>query len=415
MDERQKKWVFDVLATHNSNMFKTLLYEEHLVSKNLKYIEEFKREEDGEPLAGMKGYFATKDMTKYWLDESYGGKNARELLPLRVGEDFEVMTLREDVVYRVLNPVPFKIVPEVKIPVRELLFDMLPFSHSNPDQWLLAKIVAISGYVSQDFVTVCSPSAFGKTAVYKALHYLTSKCPVYKPRSVPGALAQITGTGNMVFDEAQKCDSKIREVMEDLSLRLADGSKDYINGALKSALTKTVYDCPLQSVTYLYNTIEQYQNPEKDYFDVVWVNPGAMRDRFLQLKFDGVLTQEFNKGFDVVGTADENLRYYMFVAKTLLALQELKVKDGYKRRFERTNYVPVVLSNRQSQTYENLTWIIDLVCHTPQEYNRLCSALDKCIVSYRDMVSGLLSGKAEPKINQPDLEVEDVIEMGDVE
>lgn len=410
MNDQQKKWSLSVLSHHSNNMFKTLLYDEHLISKNLKYIDEFKREEDGVPLNGMKGYFAKKDMNKYWLEESYGGKQTVDLLPLRVGDDFEVMTLREDVIHRVLKPKPFRITPEIKIPVRELVMGVAPFEHSNPDAWLMMRIVALSGYISQDFVCISTPPACGKTAIYKALNYTTNKCPVYKPRSVPGALSQITGNGNMVFDEAQKCDSKVREVMEDLSLRLADGSKDYINGALKSSMTKSVYDCHLQSITYLYNTIDEYGSAEKDFFDVVWVNPGAMRDRFLQLKFDGRMTQKFDKGFDMIKTSEDNLPYYMDFAKTLLALQELKLRNNYIRRFERKNYVPVALSGRQKDTYDNITWLIDMICYSEDEYNHLCSVLDKAVIDYRKMVSVLFDGYAVVPGDDPFEVPEEVLE-----
>ena len=391
MDANHKRrWILDCLSHHNNAMFKTLLYDEHLVSHNLKYIEDFKREETGEMLNGMKGYFATKDMIKYWLDETYGGKKTLSLLPIKAGDSFDVITFREDVVYRVLTPTPFKITPEAKIPFREMVDGMAPFKHTNPEGWLLAKLIAISGYVAQDFVCVSTPSAFGKTAIYKALNYLTNKCPVYKPRSVPGALAQITGDGNMIFDEAQKCESKIREVMEDLSLRLADGSKDYINGALKSVLTKSVYDCHLQSVTYLYNTTNQYPNSEKDYFDVVWVNTGAMRDRFLQVKIDGRLDESFVKNFNIIGVSEANFKYYIDVAKTLLNLQRLKMRDGYKRRFVRKNYVPTKLTNRHRDTYDNITWVIDLYCYDDDDYNKLCGLLDSGINDYKNMISALL-------------------------
>jgi hypothetical protein len=143
-----------------------------------------------------------------------------------------------------------------------------------------------------------------------------------------------------------------------------------------------------------------------------------MRDRFLQLRFEGTMNQSFDKSFDIPKTAEDNTRYYMDVAKTLLHLQGLKMRDGYKRRFERTNYVPVPLSGRQQQTYDNITWLIDVVCHSQGEYDKLCSVLDGAVVGYREMVSGLLNGVVTPKVivhvPEPGQEYDEVIEMGGV-
>lgn len=382
---KKRRYYLDVLAYHANKLYADLLYETDLQSNNLKEVEFEKSDGYGSkvPVEPLRGYYANKNRRKYFLDA-----NLIDKLPLRVMDDNEELINKEDVIIRPLNPRPFKITPDGKMTVRELVDGLAPFAHDNPPLWKLLKIIAVAGMISRIYTCLATTSSFGKSSVFDIFHYLTDKCPVFKPRSVPGVLNHINGTGNMVFDETHRCKKDVRDIIEEFALQIGGGKSLYINGALKSANTKNRYDCSLQSITFLYNLVSNYDNPEKDYFEFIFSNNVAVGDRFLKLRFDGALVEKFDQSFNIPKTAEDNKMYYIDVAKTLLALQKIKRENKYSRRWKYHSY-PDGLSNRHRLTYNNITWVVDFYSGSQAEYNDIISFLNDAVLNYKLMVAPL--------------------------
>jgi len=380
MREETQKWHLDVLATHKASLYNTLLHEHNVCVDNMKEIVL-----DEPCLSGANihtGYYAKKDRKKYFIDEKTYNQ-----LPVRITRK-EKMVYRDDVVFRVWNIKPFRITPEHTIPFKEMIDGFMDFKHSEPDTWTLMKIVAMVSYYSKLFICVSSMPSFGKSAVFKALHALTEKCPVFNPRSVPGVLNQITNTGNMVFDDVKGAKKEVKVIMEQFSLLLGDNSVEYINGAMKSNQTKDRYDTVYQSITYLYNEVQCYANPEKDYFDVMFQNNPAIDDRFLKFKFKGTLLEEFDKSFDIKKVAEENKMEYIGVVKELEYLREHRTKNEYALRWKPLAD-PYDLKTREIQLYKEILWGVDLYSESQEMFSRLQKVLNDGLLDYKEMVAPL--------------------------
>lgn len=373
----------DVLATHNQLMFDSLLYEHNITSDTLKEI-------DFDTAEPIRGFFAVKDRKKYWIDE-----NIFVHLPIKAGQEFEELKQpnNDDVIFRPLKPVPFKIIPQQMFEIRKLIDDFVPFSHTNPQHWMLMKFISLMGYIGRTYCCVASNSEFGKSSIYDVLHYLTDKSPVFKPRSVPGVLNQINGTGNIIFDETHRCKKEVRDIIEEFALQIGGGKALYINGAMKCQRTKTKYNCVMQSITFLYNNVENYQDPKSDYFEFIFSNNKAIDSRFLKIKLDGKLQEKFDKDFDINAIAISNKVFYINFAKTLLYLQELKKSNGYTRRYI-TKYGGQ-LKGRRRMVFDEITWLIDMYCLTQDEYDNYVNGLDNAILDYQGMVNKLNTGDAD--------------------
>lgn len=385
-----QRWYLDVVAAHNNTMYATLIHEHNVTSSNLKEVE--MKTENDQPVV-FQGYFASKDRTKYFLDAPL-----INLLPLKAGEKTEELTYKEDVVYRVLSPTPFKITPEQKLTVKELVDGFAPFTHQEQDWWTLTKLITFASFIGRTYVCLSSESSFGKTSLFNLLHAVTDKCPVFQPRSVPGVLRMINGTGNIVFDEAQQCKKEVKDIMEEFSLQIAGGQTTYQNGALRTNNTKDTYDCHLQSITYLYNNTDQYKDPHKNYFEFMFRNTKAINDRFLKMKLPGRLAHEFTKDFSVSTVADKEKMYYIHVAKTLLYLQKAKRNNTLPRRYE-TN-TNLLFKGRRRQTYNEISWLIDQYASSQEIYDKFISLLDNAIIAYDEMIAVLMdevSGIAEAR------------------
>ena len=398
MREELQKWHLDTLAVHDAIMFDTLIYPHNIISEGVKSLTF--EDKEGMEMNSMRGYFALKEIDgvkkKFFIEEQFYCQ-----LPIRANDVEEIFykdsTRSKSIVLRPLDPTPFKVFPKkIWNDTHEFIDMLLPFKHSNPKEWTLHKMIAIMGYVGKVFIGDCSRSEFGKSSIYEVLHSITKKSPVFQPRSVPGVLAQITGDGNMVFDEVGNTPADTKRCMENFTLQVGGNKPVYINGALRSKNTKSKYDVSEQSITFLYNTLEQYKE-ETEFFDNMFSNNMAIDSRLLKLKFDGILEEKFDKDFDMIEVAEKNKMFYIEIAKHLLYLKELKRKNGYILRY--SNMLTPKLNGRKKRIYDEIIWLIDMYAKDKAEYLDYVELLNGCINSYRDMI-----GANSYKIVEEDVE-----------
>ena len=382
----------DILALHQAIMFETLVYPHNIITDTVKsFVFEREDTEDPEKTEPLRGYLAMKEVggtkVKYFIEDQFFKE-----LPIRVNTTEELFlpesSNRKVIVLRPLDPTPFRIRPEKCFSTtKEFIDNLANFEHSNPDAWTLLKLTAVMGYVGKLFIGICSQSEFGKSSIYEILHSLTQKSPVFQPRSVPGVLSQITTDGNIVFDEVHESNKETKMCIENFTLQLGGNKPIYINGAMKTKMTKSKYDVSQQSLTFLYNVKEYYKNPDVDFFDYFFKNNSAINSRLLKIKLDGKLLEKFDRNFNLNIVAEENKMHYMKVAKYLLYLKDIKLRNLYKRRYDYVSKVKI--KGRRKQIYDELTWLIDMYAEDFEEYKKFIRLLDKAIQDYKAMVSQL--------------------------
>ncbi len=387
MRQEIQKFHSVTLAYHQASMFESLIYPHHIISessKNYLFEDEYGVDLD-KPL---RGYFAIKEVDgkklKYFIEEDYFSE-----LPIKVNESEEIFfkdsARTRSIVLRPTDITPFRIRPDkVWESNTSFLADLAPFTHFNPDHWTVSKIIAVMSYIGKTFCGVCSLSEFGKSSIYLILDAITQKCPVFQPRTVPGVLAQITGDGNMVFDEVHDAPSEVKSCMENFALQVAGNSPIYVNGAMKSKNTKPKYDVSQQSITFLYNIFTHYSDPEKQFWDSIWSNTKAMQSRFLRIKLDGKLTEVFDKKFDIPKVAEENRMFYINIAKHLLYLKELKINNNHKLQFKRDKVL--ALKGRHKIIYDEILWGFDVFSGSQEEFDRYVTVLNGSIRDYYTMI-----------------------------
>jgi len=366
-------------------MFKTLVHPSNITSESVKVFT-FENE-NGEQLEALRGYLASKEINgkvqKYFIDE-----NIYDSMPIRVNQ-FEEIYLKESptkksILHRPLTPTPFRIRAEKTFETtRRMIDEIAPFEHTNPDAWTLMKIIAIMGVAGKIFVGISSNSECGKSGIFQVIHGLTQKSVVYQPRTEAGVLIQINEDGNMVFDEIGDCLPPVKKLVGAFTLKVADNSPTYVNGAIKAKFLKQIYNITQQSVTFLFNVKEYYKNPDEDFFDSMFGNNPAIHSRMLKLKFDGKLLEHFGKDFDMIKCADDNKMFYIRIAKHILWLKNLRVTNSYKKRYSYQSANKP--KGRKGLIYEEITWLLDMYCQSEEEYRKLIGVLDKAIEDYRIM------------------------------
>lgn len=386
MRNEVQKYHLSVLNLHSANMFESLVWSFNLITETPKVFQfEDKEGRETEPL---KGHFAIKDVdgrkTKYFIKS-----DLIDLMPIRVNSYDELLfkdsSKSKSVVLVVTNATPFKIKPDNCYPeFHKFIDDFANFQHSKPDLWTLHKLIGIIGLVGKAFICDCSEAEFGKSSIYEIINELTKKSPVFQPRSVPGVLAQITGDGNIVFDEVHESTSETKQCMENFALQVGGNKPVYINGAMRSTNTKARYDVAQQSITFLYNTCNHYRDPEKEFFDYIFSNNKAIDSRFLKLKFDGVLIEKFDKDFDMIAVAEKNKMEYIRIAKYFMFLKQLRMMNQYARRF--FSVPRLDLKGRKKIIFDEITWIIDMYSRNQEEYDKFFHLLEQAVIDYSNMV-----------------------------
>ena len=367
-----------VLSTHNSVMYSTLIHPHSIRSETLKQID--LKNSLTEDTFLTKGFFAVKDRCKYWITPQF-----IDSLPVRVeDEECDEYTHQDDVVLYPRNPKIFKITPEECFKPTEFLDHFMNFKHSNQTTWDLIRIIGIALQIGRGYVCLATNPSSGKTSVFDTLHSITDTCPVFKPRSVPGVLHQITGTGNMVFDDVLEARKDVREIMEEMCLQIGGWRSIYINGALHTVNTKKEYSVTNQSITFLYNRRKDYSNPDKKYFDIMFENNGAIDNRFLKVMLNGVLEEDFKVDFNISKTAEEHKLYYIKLAKYFLWLMEEKAKNNLKKRYTPTNRL-LTLKGRRKDIFENIDIIMQQFAKNSKQYNDWHTALELGVIAYQDM------------------------------
>ena len=382
------RWHLDTLSAFNNELYDKLIYERNITTESMKEILLLPWDtQDKDEGTLHRGFLATKNRVKYLIKPKVFTE-----LPIQVNA-VEKWKFREDVVLVPVDPIGFRIKPEHQIEFKEMVDEFIPFEHTNPDHFTLAKIISIMADAGRVYVCIASTPEFCKSSMYQTLNAINNRTPVFEPRSIPGILNKTTGTGNLVFDDIQNIPSEPKKAMEQMNMQIAGGSAVYLNGAMKSHNTKNKYDVSGQSITYLFNDIENYKDSDKKYFDVMFENNGAIDTRFLKIKLSGKLTQKFSRDFDIKGTAEVNKAYYIKFAKELEYLKEYKQSGKYQKKF--VSHSVLELKGRKKIVYDEICWGIDQYCSTQEEYDKLTTLLDNAIIGYSDMVyhSGIKNGK----------------------
>src|SRR3990167_291311 len=386
MKENLQLWHSDTMAAHEALMFQTLIYPHNIISEGVK-VYQFE-DKDGSPLnETFRGYMAVKEVDghkrKYFLDE-----DAYHELPIRINDSRELFFKdsgkSRSVILQVTLYKAFKVIPEAGWSDQSLfLQEFAPFEHSRPDNWELLKIMAIMGYAGKTFLCICGPSELGKSSIFRAIHGLTSKSIVFRPRSAAGMLLQMNEDGNMVFDEIHKTTKETLDITEEVAQMVGDGSPNYINGAIKAKYLKQIYRTSDQSLTFLFNLYSYYKKPEEEFFENIWKNPVALGTKFLKVKLEGELTEKFDKLFDVMQVAEANRMTYMKFAKHLMWIKAVKKNNTYKRRFAAQG---LDLKGRHTILYDEICWGIDFFSRDQTQYSDRVAVFNKSINDYREML-----------------------------
>lgn len=269
--------------------FQEAVYENILTKADL--VEEIEIRDEGQ------FWLIEKDRRKYLLPLEVSGKDGKlvssiERLPIRVLKTRRI-SFRNKILNRITRFKSLKIKEEtIYDDFSELVDVFCQFKHSNPDEFLLWKLIVLTGWFTRINVRVSAPSEFGKTSVVDCLGHLTQDtCVITAPRRITVIEYRLFNKLIAIDELANLTSSEQKSQIQEFLLHVGDLKNKYIKTTRGTRQFNTYdeYDISNLSLIIMMNPYSYYEEvgQERYYFDRVFTQ--AVKIRFFPVMFEGEL------------------------------------------------------------------------------------------------------------------------------
>jgi len=375
---------YETVSAFNDNYYADFLTKKDVTGteKMVKEVTVF-REESGQVIEDtlqLNDFFFVlqKNSTRYLLESS---KIIN--LPILASKTMKVGYNKDGyLLITEAKPVGFK--PERRLSFRDLVDGFAPFKHSCNEQFTLWKICAFSAYLDRINLRVASQPAFGKDSIIALFDDLFNKVGVVQKPTI-AKLEYLTDNKLLLVNEFMNLSGQETRDIEQYLLTVGDFKNKYQKRSRASASHsgKEEYDISKFSLILAFNTLTDYVDGDKIYFDKVHTK--QLKERFLPLKFDGKITHEFIRVTNAKEIALENKDFYVSMIKTvnwfsnpINVNNELKV---YRK-------ISTDFTDRWKINFDIICKFINLYSKDEKEYKELVNLLYNCHSEYMAMVNG---------------------------
>lgn len=284
---------------------------------------------------------------------------------------------------------------------RDFVDEFMNVKHSNPQDFLLYKIIVLSAYLERINFRVATEPAFGKGVPILLLEHLRKDVSLINPRSMAAVEYRLVNK-MIVLDEISNLESAQRKLLQEFLLLAGDFKNVYeksTRGTSKYG-TQDAYPIHALSLGVTYNTIDCYkdQNQDDNYFDKVFQD--AVMDRFIPFKFEGTVdVKQFQLIQDKYVLAEKHKQYYIDFIRTIEYYKKNYIKEMEEKGIIKNNKfiwpTPAVgglLKGRQQASFEKITRFLALYSNDEKEFQMLCNMLLSKVRSYYIMLNnGMVS------------------------
>ena len=143
------------------------------------------------------------------------------------------------------------------------------------------------------------------------------------------------------------------------------------------------YDISKLSLMLAYNTITDYPDGEKVYFDRVHTN--QVKERFIPFKFDGKLEHDFSRVSNPKELALEFQEFYKDMARSIRYYSNY---DNVSKELKPFPNIDFAFKDRWKINFNTICKFINLYSNDEKEYKYLVHELYKCHCNYITMING---------------------------
>ena len=324
----------DSLQLFNEKIFEGILDIENVISKKKSITV------DGEK---FYGFFMEKDKETYFLQDIPGDKSVLDVMPIIVADKFE--TDYSKLVFWFINKYKsVKIPDEKKISFKEVVDTIAGFNHTNPQHWLLYKIITIAARCDRINYRVVAARGFGKDSVINNIKDLVgSTANIYGATFAKLEYSLINKL--IIFNEMGNLKAEDKYNLQQFLLAIGAFFNKYTKRSRATESTQEEYDLSKQSLGIIYNPPQYYIERGQEWFDTMFQK--AVPNRFLPFYLDGKLDEKFASEFDTEKVVKDNIEIYKNIISTLRYYKNTTISNKYDlpddivfdkdtRRFERS-------------------------------------------------------------------------------
>lgn len=347
-------------------------------------------------------YILQKNNVRYLLESSKINN-----LPIMVGKSMKVGYNKEGFVL-ITEPKPVGFKPERRLSFRELIDTFAPFNHSNHNKFKLWKICAFSSYLDRINLRIASEPAFGKDSIIALFDDLFGRVGVVQKPTI-AKLEYLTHNKLLLVNEFMNLSSQETRDIEQYLLTVGDFKNKYQKRSRASSIHSgsEEYDISKFSLILAFNTLTDYVDGDKIYFDKVHTK--QLKERFLPLKFEGKITEDFQRINNPKQLAIDNKDFYVSMIKTVNwfsnpsnVTTELKPYKKIESNF----------TDRWKINFETICKFINLYSVDEKEYKLMVLQLYSCHSDYISMINN-----GNNTLNRPYLAgiSEDIVDIQQIE
>jgi hypothetical protein len=352
----------DAISYFNQKTYKDIIKVEDLVSKK-KCINLQEKH---------YGYFFRVGLELFFLPDKFV-----KSLPLKVTKKVEV-DYKSDVFFLVVGVAPVAIPIEKKMEFRELVDIVCNFEHTNPTHFKLYSILTIASYIDRANYRVSTEAGFGKDSIVNILNGLVGNIA-----NVYGAtfakLEYVLKNNFILFNEMGNLKPDDKANMQEFLLHCGAFFNSYTKRTrAKDGKTLEVYDISKLSLGIVYNLPEYYVEKGQEYFDTMFTK--AVINRFVPFVFEGRLTTDFEKSFNIPKMVEENKQTYRDLISTLNYFKEYGVSPF------NSNLDLGVTLKRYSRSINVISKYIKEYSKDEKEYEEMFMELLSCYKKYGELI-----------------------------
>ena len=340
---------------------------------------------DGDVIENVWGFIFKKDNDKYILkstDNDGNTLNLKDLLPIKPSR-FQKVSFNQDVYYLIEGYKKVKYKSEPKLSFKECISRLNPFEHTNVESKTLFTIAVVAQYFDRANIRFSTPPGFGKDSANDVLGTLIGKSDAIVSPTAP-KLEKLATTNELIA---------VNEIVDLTPAKWKDIEQFLLDcGAFKTEVTKRsretdgvgeVIDISTLSIALFYNDIDCYPIDSK-YMDEI--SKEAILDRFLPLRFEGVITEDFNKinQVNIDELINNNMDFYKDIIYSLEYWSSTSNKTFVEKGFDIS---PVNISKpRWVRSLTTINKYIAMFAQTKSEFDYYKKAMEECVEEYNSMV-----------------------------
>jgi hypothetical protein len=368
------RWDYKVLSKFNDIFYKDLLQKKHVLDgeKFIKTVNTPESTESDEQNLNNFFFVLQKGHNKYLLQSEYINE-----LPIFV-KDFDRVGYKGEGYNLIKSYETARFKPERQHSFRELIDNLATISHDTTKHFTLWKIICMTSYIDRINIRVSSQPSFGKDSVMDLLNDLVSSVAVVQKPTI-AKLEYLSMNKILMVNELMNLSKQEYRDIEQYLLSVGAFKNNYTKRSRAQSEGREEYDISKLSLVLAYNNVEDYPDGSTEYFDRVQTN--QVKERFLPLKFGGVITERFLDIPDAEKIAMENKGFFISMARSIRYYEE-----NWRKELKAYPEINFGLLGRWKRNFETISHFINLYSESEEEYKDLMMELYKCHTDYLGMV-----------------------------